>query len=178
MSNILITGRPGIGKTTLIKKIFAELKGTAGGFYTEEIRQGRDRLGFKVKDPHGKEGILSHKNSTSNTRVGRYFVHVKGFEQIALPALQNALTDRTFIVVDEIGPMEECSQAFKQLLLDCLDSHKTVIATIKERGSAFVEKIKARPDAKVIHVDLENRTRLADEILKTLDNEAPGKDIQ
>ena len=39
MKNILLTGRPGCGKTTLIKRVVEELALPAGGFYTEEIRQ-------------------------------------------------------------------------------------------------------------------------------------------
>ncbi len=35
--NILITGRPRVGKTTLIKHFAKQLGGRAGGFYTEEI---------------------------------------------------------------------------------------------------------------------------------------------
>ncbi|MFQ5886839.1 MAG: nucleoside-triphosphatase, partial [Anaerolineae bacterium] len=37
---ILLAGRPGVGKTTIIKQVVDMLSGEAGGFYTEEIRQG------------------------------------------------------------------------------------------------------------------------------------------
>ncbi|PYK36728.1 MAG: hypothetical protein DME60_13840, partial [Verrucomicrobia bacterium] len=36
---VLLTGRPGCGKTTLIKRVVSNLARRAGGFYTEEIRQ-------------------------------------------------------------------------------------------------------------------------------------------
>src|SRR5947208_7543236 len=36
---ILLTGRPGSGKTTLIKRVVDKLSLSAGGFYTEEIRE-------------------------------------------------------------------------------------------------------------------------------------------
>ena len=42
--NILITGLPGVGKTTLIKKLTEALKDfDPVGFYTEEIREGWER---------------------------------------------------------------------------------------------------------------------------------------
>jgi len=34
---VLLTGRPGCGKTTLIKRVVNDLARPAGGFYTEEI---------------------------------------------------------------------------------------------------------------------------------------------
>ena len=86
--NILITGRPGIGKTTLIKRIADQLGPQAGGFYTEEIRRGPERMGFKVRNLDGVEGILAHKDIKSNQRVGKYGVDVDEFERVALPAIR------------------------------------------------------------------------------------------
>ena len=40
---ILLTGRPGVGKTTAGQKIVASLGNRAGGFYTREVRSGRRR---------------------------------------------------------------------------------------------------------------------------------------
>ena len=42
----LLTGRPGTGKTSIIKQAVAGAKGRAGGFYTEEIRKQRVREGY------------------------------------------------------------------------------------------------------------------------------------
>jgi len=61
MTHILITGVPGIGKTTLITKLASELRSSATnvsnkfkieGFYTQEIRDplSRERTGFKLVD--------------------------------------------------------------------------------------------------------------------------------
>jgi nucleoside-triphosphatase THEP1 len=36
---ILLTGRPGCGKTTLIKQLIPRLVEPVNGFYTQEIRQ-------------------------------------------------------------------------------------------------------------------------------------------
>ncbi len=48
--NILITGPPRVGKTTLIKRLFEELTHHHPvGFYTEEIREGGIRKGFRSK---------------------------------------------------------------------------------------------------------------------------------
>ena len=43
----LLTGRPGVGKTTLLRKIAAGLSGLSiGGFFTQEIRERGSRMGF------------------------------------------------------------------------------------------------------------------------------------
>jgi nucleoside-triphosphatase len=52
--NILLTGHPGVGKTTLIHKVLSLMSGegreeSASGFYTEEIREGGSRKGFRIK---------------------------------------------------------------------------------------------------------------------------------
>ena len=182
MKNILITGRPGIGKTTIIKKIADRLSPDAGGFYTEEIREGKGRVGFSVRDLDGREGILSHlptltavrqaagqaKDIRSNCRVGKYYVDVKGFEKVAIPALRGALKEKRFIVVDEIGPMEEYSREFRSFLEECLNSKKCVIATIKEKGSSFVQGIRDREDSTIFNVSMDNRDMISEEILSKI----------
>ena len=58
--NILLQGYPGVGKTTVIKKTIHGI-GSAGGFYTEEIREGSRRRGFKITTLEGKQGTLAYK---------------------------------------------------------------------------------------------------------------------
>ena len=79
--NILITGLPGVGKTTLVKKLVDELKQFHPvGFYTEEIREEGTRKGFALISLDGRRGLLSHTDIKSPHRVGTYRVDVKGFE--------------------------------------------------------------------------------------------------
>lgn len=144
--NILITGKPGIGKTTLIKEISQKIGKKAAGFYTEEIREGSQRKGFKIKTLDGKTGILSGIDVKSPYRVGKYKVDLEGFENIALPAIENALSSSKTIIIDEIGPMELFSKRFKDVVLKALDASNPVVATIKHKGSKFIDKIKSRDD--------------------------------
>src|SRR3990170_2328279 len=48
MAAILLTGRPGCGKATLIREVVRSLDVPAGGFYTEEVRAAGRRLGFDL----------------------------------------------------------------------------------------------------------------------------------
>ena len=53
-----MTGKPGVGKTTVIKKIIEKYKKNIGGFYTEEIREKGHRVGFRIKKTAGEVGLI------------------------------------------------------------------------------------------------------------------------
>ncbi len=104
--NCLLTGPPGIGKTTVVERILARLKVDAGGFLTREMREGGRRTGFEIVTLDGKRGILATVKGRSRYRVGRYRVNVEELERVALPALERARRDCELMVIDEIGTME------------------------------------------------------------------------
>src|SRR5262245_9707116 len=59
---VLLTGAPGSGKTTLVREVVRELDPSrVAGFTTEEIREGGERLGFRVRLLHEEAvGCLAH----------------------------------------------------------------------------------------------------------------------
>ena len=166
--NILLTGLPGVGKTTLIRRLSEELKNLhPAGFYTEEIREEGVRKGFELIGLDGKKGLLSHVEIKSPYRVGKYKVDVKGFEgfldSIAFFAPETKLT-----IIDEIGKMECLSPEFKRLIKEILDSEKMVIATIAFKGSGLIEEIKKRNDVRLFEITERNRDSLLSEIFSYL----------
>ncbi len=164
--NLLITGLPGIGKTTLIKKLSQELKHLhPAGFYTEEIREEGVRKGFELVSLNGKRGILSHKDIKSPYRVGHYRVDIEGFENF-LDSLPFFNPLNRLIIIDEIGKMECLSDPFKNLLKKIFDSEKLVIATIALKGSGLIAEIKERQDIQLFELNSHNRDILFLEILK------------
>lgn len=165
---ILITGLPGTGKTTLIIRLADKLKGfQVAGFFTEEIREGGKRMGFRLQSFGGQKGLLSHVGVRGPYRVGKYGVDVAGFEKfLELIPFQDARTK--LIIIDEIGKMECLSPKFRKLVTEILDSAQWLIATIALKGSGFISGIKARPDVQVIEMTEKNRDMLLDEILNAL----------
>jgi nucleoside-triphosphatase len=164
--NILITALPGVGKTTLVKKLFEELKHLhPAGFYTEEIREEGQRKGFELISLNGKRGLLSHKDIKSPYRVGPYKVNVEGFEDF-LDSIPFFDPLNQLIIIDEIGKMECLSDPFKKLLKKIFDSGKLVIATIALKGSGLIAEIKERDDIKLFEMTKHNRDSLLLEILK------------
>ena len=163
---ILITGRPGSGKTTLIKRVVDKLPQPAGGFYTEEIREDGTRVGFKIVTLDGKQTVLAHMNFTGPERVSKYGLDLRGLEKIGVKAIRAALAARRLVVIDEIGPMEIRSPAFRDAVIEVLESDRPVLATIFARPLPFTEKLKRRPDVTMIELRPNNRTKLVAELVE------------
>ena len=160
--NILFTGLPGCGKSTIIEKIVQRLDRPRSGFFTREIRNRGRRVGFSITTLDGKRGTLAHIDIRSPKRVGRYGVNLQDIDTIAVPSVIPA-NDQVVVVVDEIGKMECFSALFRQTLIRVLDSANTLIGSIALKGDAFIETIKKRPDTLLISVSDKNRDYLADE---------------
>lgn len=163
--NLLITGIPGVGKTTLIRKLASQLDDhNPVGFYTEEIREKGIRQGFSLVSFSGERGILAHVNIAGRQRVGKYGVDMAGFEDFLerMPFFEESTK---IIIIDEIGKMECFSQKFKTLLVRILDSGKIVLASIAQKGGGLIGEIKLRGDVIIFEITLGNRETIAGDIL-------------
>ncbi len=159
---VLLTGRPGCGKTTLIKRLVNELQARAGGFYTEEMRERGARVGFKLVTLEGAEAVFAHVDFKTPERVGKYRLDLSAVEKIGVEAVREAARRKWLVVIDEIGPMEIRSAVFREAVNEALDSPEAfgMLATIVARSLPFTDAIKARSDVTVIEVRTENRQRL------------------
>ena len=160
--NILYTGFPGCGKSTIIEGIVHRINRPITGFFTREIRHKGRRVGFSITTLDGKKGILAHIDIQSTRRVGRYGVNLQDIDTIAVPSMIPA-NDRMIVVVDEIGKMECFSGLFKLTLTKTLDSPNTMVGSIALKGDAFIETVKKRPDTLLISVSEINRRNLVAE---------------
>lgn len=162
MKHVLMTGKPGVGKTTLIRELAQRLaRYDPVGFYTQEIREHGNRQGFRLVSLDGCCGMLSHVRQRGPYRVGRYGVDIAGFEKF-LTELDLCHSPSRLVIVDEIGRMECLSTQFVTAMRKLLDSPRVVVATIAFKGEGFIRQVKDRPDTRLIAVTLENRNHLAD----------------
>jgi nucleoside-triphosphatase len=160
-SNLLLTGPPGVGKTTLVLRVLEGLPPEAAcGFVTRELRRGGRRVGFAVETLAGESAVLAHVDTRSQYRVGRYQVDLAAFESTALPAIDPARVTAPLIVIDEIGKMECFSDRFRELVVAALSSDRAVLATIALRGNRFIESLKDRPEVALLHITQQNRDPL------------------
>jgi nucleoside-triphosphatase len=163
---IVLTGKPGVGKTTVVMRVLEGFKGRAGGFYTEEIRTGKVREGFRIRTLDGRNGILAHVNHSGPFRVGKYGVDVDAFDGIALPSLERALEEDELVVIDEIGKMELFSRQFRKLVERVLGSDKKLLGVIHQRIDPFTQRIRHWPTVEIWTVTETNRDSLPSIVLK------------
>jgi nucleoside-triphosphatase len=157
--NILFTGPPQCGKSTLIERLLTHLDRPATGFFTREIRQSGRRTGFGIYTLDGQEGILAREDIKSPYRVGKYGLSLDDLERLGVPAMTTADPDM-IVVVDEIGKMECFSELFKKTVWDVLDSKNLVLGSIALKGVGFIKRVKARKDVHLVQVSPNNRDTL------------------
>ena len=170
---ILITGQPSIGKTTILFRTASALKSKGykiGGMVSCEVREGGTRVGFEIVDYEtGQKGWLAHVNQPTGPKLSKYRVNLRDLNAIGASSILNAVADADIIVVDEIGPMELFSPAFKEAVSIAIESEKPVLGTIHYRAQdPLITTIKAREDAEILEVTKENREQLHNLIINEL----------
>lgn len=137
-TRIFVTGPPGCGKTTVIKRVVEKLR-AAGvpvlGFWTEEVRDGgnRTRIGFDLVTVEGANLPLARKGRPSASKVGGYGVVVENVDRVAERLLDRlpSRAEESVIVMDEVGPMELLSETFRAAVERCVEVAPRLIATVK-----------------------------------------------
>jgi len=166
---ILLTGLPGCGKTTTVMRICTGLKDVrVAGFYTEEIRYGKARTGFRWKRFDGAEGILAGVDIKSKFRVGRYGVDVSGFERDVVPVLDSRRGDVDLFVIDEIGRMECFSKQFVEAVRRLFEGERRVLATVAQKGSGFVAEVKDMPGVTLLTLTERSSDSVVGQVLEML----------
>jgi nucleoside-triphosphatase len=165
---LLLTGRPGVGKTTIVRTVVQRLRDIhPAGFYTEEIRQGRVRRGFRLVTFDGESATMADVDFPP-PRVGKYGVAVATIDRFA--ANLPEVSERSPIcLIDEIGKMECLSTVFVRSMRRVIESGRTLVATVGERGGGFIQEVKRYDDAVVWQVTEATRDRLPDRVVEWID---------
>ena len=165
-ANLLLTGPPGCGKTTVVRHVIERLSHLRlAGFYTQEIRQQRQRMGFEAIGLSGVRATLSHVDFCTQRRLGRYGVDPGGFTTILRAELAKPAGQVDLYIIDEIGKMECLSPVFAEIVSRILGSPVPVLATIAAKGSGFIAEVAGRQDVEIVTVTAGNRDRLPDELV-------------
>jgi nucleoside-triphosphatase len=166
---VLLTGLPGCGKTTAVRGIAEKLAGVkVAGFYTEEIRVGGVRKGFKWKRLDGAEGVLAHVDIKSAARVGKYGVDVAGFERDVVEVIEGLKGEAKVFIIDEIGKMECLSAKFIELMRGLFQAEVDIVATVARKGGAFMREVREYPGVREIELTQGNQGRVVSEVAQQL----------
>jgi nucleoside-triphosphatase len=164
----LITGMPGVGKTSLIKQAIESAGIRAGGFYTEEIRLHEIREGFRIVTLDGKTALLSHINIHSPFRVSKYGVDINVMDGLGVDAIKQAAGSGDLVVIDEIGKMELLSERFKSGVWEIVESGKSVLGTIMLKPDPWADLIKQKPQVNLVTLTRNNREEALGIVLEWL----------
>jgi nucleoside-triphosphatase len=145
------------------------MSGKAGGFYTEEIRSGGVRQGFRLVTLDGQHTILAHVDIHSPYRVSKYGVDTASLDRVGVSALNQAAKEGNLVIVDEIGKMELFSANFRETVWQVISSGKKVLGTIMFQANPWADAIKRQPQVNLVEVTRANYHRVLEEILGWLE---------
>ncbi|MDP2193477.1 MAG: nucleoside-triphosphatase [Alphaproteobacteria bacterium] len=167
---IFITGKPGVGKTTLLEQIISKLAlKNMMGCVVKEQRDNGQRTGFHIQyTPAQPATLLALKNiHISDHYVSKYSVNIDGIEHEMLPFMEKMLMteDVPLLFFDEIGRMQNKSPLFLPMLNHLLEKSTSFLATILYDDEEWTLPFKHNPHYFFITVTEENRDMVGDQII-------------
>ncbi|MEM2394348.1 MAG: NTPase [Candidatus Bathyarchaeia archaeon] len=158
----LLTGSPGVGKTTALLRVVEILKAkgfSVGGMISREIREGGTRVGFEIIDlTSNRQGWLAHINQKTGPQVGKYRVNLQDLDNVGAEAILRAVKECDVVAIDEIGPMELFSEKFRRAVKEAMESGKRVVGVIHWKArDKLIDMAKAGEDMQIFTVTHENR---------------------
>lgn len=168
---LLLTGNPGIGKTTILLQVVDGLKArgcSVGGMISREVRSRGERVGFEILDlVSGRRGWLAHAGQKTGPQVGRYRVNLEDLDSIGVAAIDEAVESADVVAIDEVGPMELFSQRFREAVRKAVESQKPLVGVVHWKArDRLIDEVKKREDAEIIEVTANNRDRLHEALVK------------
>lgn len=182
-----VTGLPRSGKSAVMEKVVQMLDAERrdemrargedvtsarllGGMRCEPLIENGERVGFKcINFQTGEEGVMAHKDIDSRLRVLGYGIDATALEEVAVPAIEEAMESYEVIVIDEIGKFSVESEAFVDIVRQAMEVDKPTLLTLhKKSRHPLLQDIRRRDDARILEVTPVNRALLPYKIHKLI----------
>lgn len=165
MINLFLTGKIGVGKSTILQEVLDKLNLSIGGYFTEKIIQNSKKT-FIVKSLYDgrDEYIIGEVDRGSGTKN----IYKNSFSTGIVSILNKSLKNRDVIVLDELGFMENNIYEFTSKVYELLDSDKIILGVLKAFDCEFLNNIRLRDDVRVIEITKENRDFIIENVLNIL----------
>jgi nucleoside-triphosphatase len=170
MTIIVLTGAPGVGKTTAIIRVSRALKERGvkvGGIVSRELRTNNRRIGFEFIDLSTNDRNVLASITGNGPKVGKYFVNIAGCS-FAAERLTNAAMNSDVIFCDEIGPMELKSREFVDSVKNLLSVDKKVIVVVHQKLQHLLTDEFKNKSSLLLNLDLQNREKVNELLLDRL----------
>jgi nucleoside-triphosphatase len=153
----LVTGAPGVGKTTLIRQVVSTMHLRANGFYTEDLQSRGVREGFRIVTLDGEMALLAATGHPGPVRLSKYGIDLHELERVGVPALRRAMERGHVAVADEIGKMQLFSRAFRQTIFEAVRDGVPLLGTIMLGRNPYADRIKNHGNVQLLTLTPENR---------------------
>jgi nucleoside-triphosphatase len=156
-NNILIAGAPGIGKTSLISRLYRDLTPLV-------IKEYQILKGYRLATFDFQELVLAHIHIVGPDRFEDFGLNLDGFDKLVINQFSPDPNVELFLV-DEIGMMECTSLLFRQTILKLINSDVPLIATLASLNVLDILKIRNRKDISVLNMTHKNREFIWKDVL-------------
>jgi nucleoside-triphosphatase len=169
---LFLTGLPGVGKSTLLRRATEGLPCRIDGIKTlpgpeEEAGCSSVYLLSWSADPSvlPPDAVAGRRDRARGRAEGRPRV----FDGLGAEILRRAASLADLVIMDELGFMEAEARVFQAAVFDILDGPLPVLGVIKPKDLPFLNRVRAHRAAEVWTVTRENRDRLCEPLRRRLE---------
>lgn len=148
--NILLTGQPWCGKSTLLDKIIQPIQDKEGILTKQLLDETGQRTGFELDYSDKCTFPLASKTKiTPYLFANKRYIQTPWLQSIAQHTKRNV---GTLLYLDEIAPMQLYVPEFAGFANKMLNSDNLVLGTIKQDhlGHSFIRQVKTRKDCLIL----------------------------
>ena len=158
MKKIFLTGKIGVGKSTVVDRLLVIMNMSFGGFRTLPVIKEQQLKGFKIRDIEtGEEESIAFFDND-------FLIHpvIDGFENLGVKSLKGALENKELIVMDELGFLESEAESFKATVLEVLKSDRSVLGVMKIDRNPFLDEVAKYVE--IVEVEVHNSGNLPQQL--------------